>query len=466
MFNVKACRHGMSRGALCAAAFFSLSFGTADSVSAQEKLLYALSNNVEDGQNSVVAYYRQSNGSLAPHAASPFLTRGTGIDNDTNGKLGPNDNDTPLAVTEDGRFLFAVNGHTNTIAAFEIEADGALTHVSGSPFSSHGIGPVSVAISGDMLLVANRNEDPHQLDELGGAALANYASFRIGQGGRLGFVSKVDLEDGQKNTQVLVSSRNDRIVFGNDFQVDVDFDGEGTVSRLFGTSPAVRGGIRSFWLDDRKGLQPRDHQALPETVEPAPEVPTIPLGIWDHPTKNLLYAGLVTRNQLGVYSYDDQGALSFVSAVPNSGQDICWIKTSADGTRLYAVNNLPREDQMDMASTVTVFDISGSRAERPVELGRVELPYPSGMFVNNRVAAQPNSAAFQFDLDEEAGYLYVIMQRIDQSPENQSSEGNMIHTVRLDPAGDLEVVATRRMKTDGVAPSARPQGVLVLDVNH
>jgi 6-phosphogluconolactonase (cycloisomerase 2 family) len=446
--------------ALCAIAAL-----TTPGLHAQESMVYTLSNDIEEGRNAVIAYRPAADGSLLPHPAGPFLTRGTGIDNDTNGKLGPNDNDTPLAVSEDGRFLFAVNGHSNTIAAFDILDDGSLRHVEGSPFSSMGIGPVSLAISGDILLVANRNEDPHQLGELRGAAYANYASFRIGDDGCLTFVSKVELEDGQKNTQVLVSSHHGDLVFGNDFQVDVDFDGEGSVSRLFSAEPAVRGGLRSFKLDHKGKLHMVDVQTLPETVEPAPEVPTVPLGIWDHPIENLLYVGLVTRNQLGVYRYDQQGKLSFVTAVPNSGQDICWLKTSADGTRLYAVNNLPREDEMDTASTVTVFDISGDRAWKPVEIGRVELPLPYGTFINNRNAAQPNSAAFQFDLDEQNGFLYVVMQRINQTAENQSDDGNVIHTVRPDPSADLEVVASRLMKKDGVPPRARPQGMLVVTLD-
>jgi 6-phosphogluconolactonase (cycloisomerase 2 family) len=436
---------------------------SSDGADAQQKLLYTLSNNAA-GQNSVIAYHRRPNGELTPHAAGPFSTRGSGIDNDTNGKLGPNDNDTPLVMTADRRFLYAVNGHSNTIAAFRVGADGALVHVAGSPFPSEGIGPVSLAIAGDVLLVANRNEDPQQLDELRGGARANYASFRIDEDGGLSFVSRIELADGEKNTQVLVSSRDERIVFGNEFRVDVDFDGDGDVSKLFGPAPAVLGGLRALRLDAAGALTEVDVQKLPETVDPAPEVPTIPLGIWDHPTRRLVYVGLVTRNQLGVYRYDDAGNLAFVSAVPNSGQDICWIKTSSDGRRLYAVNNLPREDEMDGASTVTVFDISGSRAERPVEIGRVELPYPSGTFVNNRAIAQPGSTAFQFDVDEEAGYLYVVTQRIDQTPANESDEGNLMHTVRLDDSGALQVVASRRMTDDGVLPRSRPQGVLVVDI--
>ncbi len=459
----KATRKG-ARHVLTGVALVALTLAAATAGHAQEKLLYTLSNNVEHDQNAVIAYHRMMDGSLEPHSRGPFLTRGTGIDNDTNGKLGPNDNDTPLAVSSDGRWLFAVNGHSNTIAVFNVESDGSLNHVDGSPFASMGVGPVSVAVSGDVLLVANRNEDPHQLEELRGGAVANYASFRIRADGSLRYVSKVELTDGQKNTQVLVSSLSDGLLFGNDFQVDVDFDGDGKVSRLFGSEPAVRGGVRTFWLDEQGGLNPADWQTLPETATPAPEVPTIPLGLWDHPTRRLLYVGLVTRNQLGVYRYDEGGMLSFVTAVPNSGQDICWIKTNSEGTRLFAVNNLPRDDEGDAASTVTVFDISGSRAEQPVEMGRIELPNPGGTFVNNRAAHQPNSAAFQFDLDEDAGFLYVVMQRINQTASNASDQGNIIHTVKLSDSGQLEVVASRHMKMDGVPPRSRPQGVLVLDL--
>ncbi len=456
----------VTRRVLEIATLLVLAAGCTSAAAAQQKVLYTLSNNIEEGRNSVVAYHRLADGSLRPLSGSPFMTRGTGIDNDTNGKLGPNDNDTPLAISSDGRHLFAVNGHSNTVAVFRVQTDGGLVHVAGSPFPARGIGPVSVAVSGNTLLVANRNEDPHQLAALQGGEDANYVSFRIQPNGSLTFISQVPLADGQKNTQVLVSSVDDNLVFGNDFQVDVDFDDEGDVSMLFGSGPAVQGGIRTFMLDGDGRLTSADHQTLPETVTPAPGVPSIPLGIWDHPTRRLLYVGLVTRNQLGVYGYDDSGMLSFLSAVPNSGQDICWIKTSSDGTRLYAVNNLPREDEKDIASTITVFDISGARAKQPVELGRVELPLPSGTFVNNRAASQPNSTAFQFDLDEEAGFIYVVSQRINQTPANRTTEGNIIHTVKVDASGGLQVVNSRHLKQDGVAPRARPQGVLVVDVGR
>ncbi len=438
----------------------SLFFGVGEDPTLDGRFLYILSNNNRFDQNSIVAYVRGEDGTLTPHPMGSIPTRGTGIDNSTNGKLGPNDNDTPLAMSTDKKWLFAVNGNSNTIAALEILRDGSLRHVDGSPFDSMGIGPVSIAISNDTLVVANRNEDPHQLSALRSLP-ANFASFRIGADGSLSFLSKVEVGDGHKPTQALVARADGDLIFGNDFRVDVDFDGDGTVSRLFDTAPAVVGRIESLRLSG--GILRRiDNMELPETVQPAPEVPTVPLGIWDHPTKRLLYVGLVTRNQLGVFRYGTDGRLGFVAAVPNSGQDICWLRVNEDGTRLYAVNNLPREDQGDAAGTLTVFDISGDRAEEPVEIQRLELPLPMGTFVNNRNIPQPNSTPFQLTLDPEGRFVYVINQRIDQTAGNLSPAGNVLHTLRVKDGGLLEVIDSRRLESDGVDSSARPQGIVTL----
>ncbi len=59
---------------------------------------------------------------------------------------------------------------------------------------------------------------------------------------------------------------------------------------------------------------------------------------------------MISRN--GVYRYDNKGKLTFVSSVPNSGQDICWVLVNKAGTRVYTVNNLPRDDAKDEACTV------------------------------------------------------------------------------------------------------------------
>lgn len=58
--------------------------------------LYIQSNHISEGQNSIIGYQRRPNGALELLPGSPFLTGGTGINNNTHGKLGPHDNDTPI----------------------------------------------------------------------------------------------------------------------------------------------------------------------------------------------------------------------------------------------------------------------------------------------------------------------------------------------------------------------------------
>ena len=284
----------------------------------------------------------------------------------------------------------------------------------------------------------------------------------------------MEIEDGQKPTQVYVSNINDKVIFGNDFQVDADFDGDGSVSNLFSKEQLVRGQIQVFKLASDGNLINSYTAALPETAKPAPDVPSLPLGIWGHPTKNLLYVGFVTRNELGVFSYNvdaildtkdstSENKLKFLNAVPNSGQDICWIRTNIAGTRLYAVNNLPRKGTNDTSSTITVFDISGNNAEKPIEIERVGIPMSGGIFVNNRNAKQPDSTAFQLDLDPTRNFLYVITQRINQTHKNTSKEGNILHTFKIEPSGKLKIVSSRKLGQDGVHTNSRPQGILTLD---
>lgn len=142
------------------------------------------------------------------------------------------------------------------------------------------------------------------------------------------------------------------------------------------------------------------------------------------------------------------------------------IVTNATGTRLYAVNNLPREEHGDAAGSLTVFDVSGNRAERPVEIQRIQLPMPLGTFVNNRNIAQPNSTPFQLALDDGERFLYVINQRINQTAENRNSAGNILHILKVDQSGRLSIVDSRPLGTDGVKQTARPQGIVTLDVGE
>jgi len=115
---------------------------------------YVESNNPQPGQNAVIALRRDpSDGSL--HQIGKFLTGGTGFGNATQG-LGPDDSDQEVIASPDGRFLFAVNQGSNSIAVFRIHGNGGLHRV--GTFDSGGVQPASIGLSGDHLYVVNRGD--------------------------------------------------------------------------------------------------------------------------------------------------------------------------------------------------------------------------------------------------------------------------------------------------------------------
>ncbi len=116
----------------------------------------------DQGSGKILGYVLNSaNGKLTPVAGSPFST----------GKSGS----TSVAVDPPGRFLYATNQYAgdNDISGFRIDCDsGRLTPIPGSPFAS-GAGPTAVAIdpSGRFAYVANlgtNNVSAYTIDEKSG----------------------------------------------------------------------------------------------------------------------------------------------------------------------------------------------------------------------------------------------------------------------------------------------------------
>ncbi len=97
--------------------------------------------------NAVVMYTRNANGMLTP--AGSFPTGGVGLNETTPDPLGSQNS---LILTQDGKWLLAVNAGSNTITVFQVKQNGlkAVDWV-----SSGGISPVSLTIFGDEVFVLN-----------------------------------------------------------------------------------------------------------------------------------------------------------------------------------------------------------------------------------------------------------------------------------------------------------------------
>ena len=94
---------------------------------------YVYVNNNSFGTNTVSAFSVDANGALTPIAGSPFVTGGGGVGG---GFFAAN----RAAIAPVKKFLFVSNEQSNNISAFSIDpATGALTLVPGSPFPTGGL---------------------------------------------------------------------------------------------------------------------------------------------------------------------------------------------------------------------------------------------------------------------------------------------------------------------------------------
>ena len=313
-----------------------------------------------------------------------------------------------MVTNAEGTVLYAVNGGSDTIAAFRIEADGSLSKLPRSPFSSCGTDPVRVGISRGTLVVANKANDPSRpkLNQ------PSYTSFSLGPDGAIenGPLSTTIAGIGSSPSQVDVSSGK-RLVF------DAQFLG---------------GHLQSFLVDGDGSLISEDFEAVDTSTGPQP------LGLWTHPARPILYAGFTSSSALAVYTFDSTGHLEFVRTVPNSGKAICWIRSNATGTRLYTANTGD--------NSISVYDTA--LPLEPVEIQHLVL---KGL-----------GNALQLTLDPRGDFLYVVTQRASKSI--PLGEGNTLHVLRIHTGtGKVSEEDTSIVKLP-VPRGTRPQGVAAVEL--
>ena len=142
------------------------------------------------GTNTIAVFDRHAGGALTAHAGSPFAAGGAG----TGAGLASQG---ALQISPGGRFLIAVDAGSNQISVLRIMPGGSLKLVSGGVVSSGGVLPVSIAIHGDLVYVANS-----------GTGGSNYTGFRLGRNGRLAPIagSTVALPNSAQPGDVLFNS--------------------------------------------------------------------------------------------------------------------------------------------------------------------------------------------------------------------------------------------------------------------
>jgi 6-phosphogluconolactonase (cycloisomerase 2 family) len=387
-------------------------------------LVYTESNNPEPGHNAVLAFSRRDDGSLRP--IGTFSTHGTGQLNLPKA-IGPDDSSQEVVATPDGRFLYAVNQGSNTIAAFRIDHDGKLDFI--DTFNSGGVQPDSIGIANGDLYVSNRGDSA-----LGhpGTVAPNITGFTIGDDGALSLLanSTVTFPVDTSPSQNLISP-----------------DGRFLFADIFGVpgSTAAQGNTFAPFQIQGNGLL----QLAPGGNVGAPVSPPLLLGAAANPNLNIVYAGLTGANEVAVFTYDETGRLSFVTAVPDQGKAACWCAVSPDGKFLYTGDT--------GSNSVGVFSLADPL--HPVEIQNFVLGGPQAP--PGSPAGTRQTAVFQVAVDPTGRFVYAIDQNT--NPNGLFQEGNQLHVLAVGRDGTLsEPNGPTVLDPAAVPGTAHPQGIAVV----
>jgi 6-phosphogluconolactonase (cycloisomerase 2 family) len=395
-------------------------------------VVYLQTNDYNTGQNAILAYRDDGDGNLAALPGSPFSTNGAGVGNPMQ-LLGPSDSDYELRRSADGNFLLAVNSGSNSIAVMEIASDGSLSHVSGSPFPSGGETPVSIDVSGNKVFVVNKSQNPLSPT----TTAPNYSVFTINGGGQLSAVAggTVETTPGSSPANAYVS-RNGDFLFGTDF--------------LGFMLPTPVGTLRSFEIGSNGTLT-----AVAGTPYVLPQGAMPPdngaLGLWQHPSADILYVGIPVQGKIGVYNINQtSGELSLATTVA-AGKAACWIRTNDSGNRLYVLNSGD--------NTVQVYD--SSSAGSPSSMQVLELKNSGPTYPGPGGVPFKTSEAFSLHFSTDDDRLYIVAQHT--NPDFTIGNFNYLHTLNVASDGTL-TEPTEPIQLP-VSNMLRPKGSVVVSAH-
>jgi 6-phosphogluconolactonase len=263
--------------------------------------------------NSVAGFDRHANGSLTAMAGSPFAVGGSGAG-------APDASQGSLQLSADGRYLLAVDASSNQISVLRIKPDGSLQPAQGSPVASGGVAPVSIAVHGNLVYVANAGP---------GASLGdtNYTGFRLNHGGHLSPIpdSTYVLPNDSKPGQVLFNRYGTKLAGTRIATSEIDSFIVGKDGRLT-AAPGSPYDAQAF-------SPPQGYGQLGSEFNP---VSPNELFVSDAHTAagTAAFPGLVSS-----FSDATNGNLTPIGApVANDGGASCWIEISHDGRFLFVVN--------------------------------------------------------------------------------------------------------------------------------
>ena len=259
------------------------------------------------GTNTISGFDRHLDGSLTPLAGSPFIAGGAG----TGAGLASQG---ALQVTNDGRFLIAVDAGSSQVSVLRIHVDGGLQLVPKGVVSSGGTTPVSLAEHDGLVYVANVGAN------VGGVigVNPNYSGFILPPSGQIQPLanSTVSLPNGSQPGDILFNSTGTSLIGTRVATSEIDsfvVGSNGLLTEAPG-APFNAQGLGPFGSEFR---------------------PTNPQQLFVSNAHNGAGLGTVSAFNVAV-----NGALSSIGASPVA-DDVtapCWVAISPDGRYLFAVN--------------------------------------------------------------------------------------------------------------------------------
>ena len=394
--------------------------------------VYTESNNPESDHNAVLAFARGQNGTLTQ--IGTFSTHGTGQVNLPK-IVGPDDSSQEVVATPDGRFLYAVNQGSNTIAAFRIHGDGQLTFI--GTFASGGVQPDSIGIVADNKLYVSNKGDATADDP--GTIAPTITGFTINTDGSLSPLpnSTVTLPVGTIPSQNLISP-----------------SGQFLFSDIFGVGTAPESNtLAPFQIAGNGALKLAPGGNIAAQAPGATTAPPALLGAAANPTRNILYVGLTGLSEVAVFTYDAAGQLTFVGATAANdmgGSGPCWAAVSPDGKFLYTGDT--------GSNSVGVYSLADPL--HPVQIQELFLAGPQTP-PGSPPGTPSEKTTFQVAVDPSGRFVYAISQNT--SPNGTFQEGNQLHILAVAPDGMLsEPHGPVILPADTVPGTAHPQGIAVV----
>ncbi|MEW6735634.1 MAG: beta-propeller fold lactonase family protein [Acidobacteriota bacterium] len=336
--------------------------------------------NNNDFENSVSAFRLLGNARLEPVSGSPFSTGGIG---------GKTSDIGSLTICRSRALLYITNNADNSVTGFRINPDGKLTRLPGTPISTGGRFPAGVVCNteGTRLFVANIESDSiaaFTINSNGALQPLANSPFRVSNG-------PISLAINNAGTVLFAGHQFNRSI--GSYSIDTtgalrqtgNFSTLGTVVHgLALHTPSARLYVAELGSNSISGFRVDLNSGMLALL---PNVPYFtdgdrPIDITVSPNGNLVFVSNNNTSSITVFSVNSDGSLRAVPGSPftTDGDGPAGLTMNSAGTLLFVANG-----GFGGSKDVSVYQVDSSGQLRPVlgspfSTGSIGIPSAIGIF--------------------------------------------------------------------------------------